>query len=1566
MASKNNIKKSYLFKDLKGASPSLEEPFVCILKELIEYNENEEQAIVIVEDDSGRQITGFMYKKYAEIISLEAVQKRLPFKISVLMGRLEELGGSDLIFEIHRCIFEKNTLINSSQLGGYSFCPMTTYFRTHINAETDINENQLFGMIYHDYLSIVFNDPELLKLNPMEPMIQKKVLAALRKAVFKNWDFISATFQDEDKVYHALKKMIADNEVAFVNYELDALKHINDVYKFENEKMIRSRNFGLQGRIDRLLWNITRNRFTIYETKTGKSSAASAESAKYQLIAYAIILQEYFPKDVEELILEYPRNDLKDRLMLIDYDPDVFWRLITMRNEIWAISVGYRPDLGPFQHCGRCFQKDLCSFYCLRSFLNIFCDKCEGFGYRHLLHDRKKYEEFQIANVYFDWYSEFLNYEYLANMSIKSELNLEARERERLGNCMADMKLSQIKDSKEYGGLEELGPTDIINEDGASLTSGTTLSKPINEAGPDFAEVLYHNKDDIDEDDSELGLETLEIDEFLEGDIKKGAIIEFAKSRGLQDADFKSDISGTRLNPGDYILITPQEYKPLSVETYRGIITELYNKRVLIKVSPETIESLKAYPPDTLFRIDTGVTNAILNKERSALDKILRMAYLKGNDQLYKLRTYLFNLISSEDLMINDGILISKDIYGQYLRKIEEVIEERNISELRRFFKHINDKLMADQEKEGKEGQKGKEGEGKKTEPANKNGKRKGSPKTTKTSAELQKFQKKHLKLVNSVLENLVKGSYNLEQIGAIFKALIFRGILLIQGPPGTGKTTVIVEIIKSLNELLKIKEKIFPQVTIEKSKEASKETETTAPSKRVQNNNNNDDNKPVNIAGIEEDYFKDLKIHKELKKKRILITAYTNRAVDTMFLKLIDKYPDIKIIRIGNPSSMDPKVAPYALTKLAEEEYKFLDGSAGKIIRSSIVNTIIDSAEVIAATCIGAASTILKQIRFDYVILDEAGQVVEPAALIPLLKGDNIILVGDDRQLPPITSEINIPGFNSNFLDNKIYLVSYDELNGAQFRNKIYQANILQSIGKALSNKLDELIRNITALDEKKKMFFKYLDKLGISADDTLILSVFERLKRIYKDSINYSLLKTQYRMNDNISQFISKHFYEGQIKSGETEDLKIGKRTLIDFFNSIHKKYIEESAKSAINTPIMEIYQKSPLLSGENMNEILDKLNNHGADRQNRNYPKLLQSIMTSKLKKEGTNSKVVMDRVSNIYADTFSAEYPIVFLDTLKWNSFDSKIDEKFEDINSKFNIDEAELISDLITIYLLNTKLLDAILNVYSSKTIPNKEAARISRLLVDVLKNLGVITPYRAQVRTIRTLIYGKLENALNELLFNNSAPEFDLKNEHKVKIFDLILNIIRNNLIVDTVDRFQGNESEIIIISLVDSNKEHQFGTIYDEIRRLNVSMTRAKSKLIIVGNSAMTKIDIQDLLENKPQDINNTPAQGLLDKSRKVKMKYKHGKGQKQAQLSIFIPNKGDNNSTHQNTDRTKGMGGSEKEGAKDDMSRHSTGDSIHKKDKVAKVYSPKRQIDIILGDYIVECVRKKSYIQL
>jgi superfamily I DNA and/or RNA helicase len=94
-------------------------------------------------------------------------------------------------------------------------------------------------------------------------------------------------------------------------------------------------------------------------------------------------------------------------------------------------------------------------------------------------------------------------------------------------------------------------------------------------------------------------------------------------------------------------------------------------------------------------------------------------------------------------------------------------------------------------------------------------------------------------------------------------------------------------------------------------------------------------------------------------------------------------------------------------------------------------------------------------------------------------------------------------------------------------------------------------------------------------------------------------------------------------------------------------------------------------------------------------------------------------------------------------------------------------------------------------------------------ILDERLDVGVISPYRAQVQYLRRLF---------------KKREF--------------FKPYRSLISVNTVDGFQGQERDIILISLVRSNDEGQIGFLRD-LRRMNVAITRARMKVIILGDAS-------------------------------------------------------------------------------------------------------------------------------
>ena len=179
--------------------------------------------------------------------------------------------------------------------------------------------------------------------------------------------------------------------------------------------------------------------------------------------------------------------------------------------------------------------------------------------------------------------------------------------------------------------------------------------------------------------------------------------------------------------------------------------------------------------------------------------------------------------------------------------------------------------------------------------------------------------------------------------------------------------------------------------------------------------------------------------------EKQVLVCAPSNAAVDLLVDKLSEH--GLQALRIGHPArvteqslskTLDHRIAAHVNYKelrslrkkleqlrtmafkykrkfgyhekeqrrLLMQEVKFLKADAD-LLEFHIVNDLLQNMEAICCTLVGSSHPVLRGKKFKTVFIDEAGQALEPACWIPILKSERVIFAGDHQQLPPTIKSV-------------------------------------------------------------------------------------------------------------------------------------------------------------------------------------------------------------------------------------------------------------------------------------------------------------------------------------------------------------------------------------------------------------------------------------------------------------------------------------------------------------------------------------------------------------------------------
>ena len=242
-------------------------------------------------------------------------------------------------------------------------------------------------------------------------------------------------------------------------------------------------------------------------------------------------------------------------------------------------------------------------------------------------------------------------------------------------------------------------------------------------------------------------------------------------------------------------------------------------------------------------------------------------------------------------------------------------------------------------------------------------------------------------------------------QIEAVKRAIGSEPLFLIHGPPGTGKTTTLVEVIEQLvkNKKLQVLATADSNTAVDNLMErlikrglevvrlghparVSKELIEHTLDYKVQHH---------------PDYEKIKEIEKkidELKERQadhLKPTPQWRRGLsDKQIMELARQNKKTRGIKLSKLKSMAKWL------ELQEEIKKLIEER--KKIENQIVDKILSTSQVVLATNSTSGNEFLENRTFPVLVLDEAGQAVEPSALIPLIKAKKVIMAGDHKQLPP------------------------------------------------------------------------------------------------------------------------------------------------------------------------------------------------------------------------------------------------------------------------------------------------------------------------------------------------------------------------------------------------------------------------------------------------------------------------------------------------------------------------------------------------------------------------------------
>ncbi len=338
---------------------------------------------------------------------------------------------------------------------------------------------------------------------------------------------------------------------------------------------------------------------------------------------------------------------------------------------------------------------------------------------------------------------------------------------------------------------------------------------------------------------------------------------------------------------------------------------------------------------------------------------------------------------------------------------------------------------------------------------------------------------------------------------------------------------------------------------------------------------------------------------------KQILVTAPSNTAVDLLTEKLAAE--GLEVLRVGNPSkvseammsmTLDSKIQNHEMMKNAKklkkqaqeyksmahkykrsfgraerEQRKALFDEAHRIMKEVdktqeyITDDLFKKAQIITATLVGANNYAVRKFEYHTIVIDEAGQALEPACWIPILKAQKVIMAGDHCQLPPtIKSQEAAKGGLAKTLFEKCIELHPDSvaLLETQYRmnqsimgysSKVFYENKLIADASVINHKLFDGDLAIEFIDTAGCSFEEKIEGTSATNPDeaNLLINYLGNYLNINKiDSSASIAIISPYKkqvdiLKENISQMLDYEHYKSSITVNTIDSFQGQERDIV-----------------------------------------------------------------------------------------------------------------------------------------------------------------------------------------------------------------------------------------------------------------------------------------------------------------------------------------------------------------------------------------------------------------------------------